>query len=333
MTFNRIAFVSIMVLLGLVIAGFIAGQIARARMAGAFPPSGRLIDSGGHRLHALCKGAGPVSVFIQAGLNDFSIHWRQVQEKLAAHARICTMDRNGLGWSDSVNNPATLENMVADMHNVIDAVAADGPLILLGHSYGGVIVRAYAQKYPARVRAMVLVDPANEYMAEHIDGYSEALAGFSEQMRTFGILSSTGIMALVPSFIPGGLLHGKDLAAYRAVLASRNFFRGAARETAAMVSNLRAMQRISRDEKIRYPVVIISRGQPAPIPDLAEASAKTLEQTWAGLQADLVKRLDAQQVIAKQSGHSVELSEPDLIVETVQPLVEIIRQKGEAGKI
>jgi len=298
---------------------FAAGQVARSKLAKQFPAPGMMVASGDHKVHVFCEGSGPVTVLIQAGLNNFSVHWRQLQSRLSKHAKTCAIDRAGMGWSEATSNPSTLDNMVADMHAVTTAVAPAEPLVLVGHSYGGIVVRAYAQAHPDRIKAMVLVDPANEFMADQIHGYAEVLAKVSGQFKTLATLAATGLMALQPENIPADLLTGNELNQYRAVLATGEFFNGASKETGAMINNLQAMRAISQKEMIKWPVVIISRGQPDPIPGLPEASAKSLEQTWRALQADLVKRMRAKQVIAEKSSHSIQLTQPELIYDAVLP--------------
>jgi len=80
-----------------------------------------------------------------------------------------------------------------------------------------------------------------------------------------------------------------------------------------MINNLHAMRTIGQNETIKWPVVIINRGQPDPIPGLPEASATSLEEVWSALQTDLVRRTGARQVIARNSAHSIQFSEPELI--------------------
>ncbi|MGW8246777.1 MAG: alpha/beta fold hydrolase [Acidiferrobacterales bacterium] len=325
MTRKRLMFVLLSGFLTLVlvvaVGVLIAGQVARGNLAKRFPPPGIMVAAGDHRLHVFCEGSGPVTVLIQAGLNDFSVQWRQVQSLLSKRAKTCTYDRANMGWSEASAQPATLKNMVADMHAVITAVAPREPLVLLGHSFGGVIVRAYAQTHAANIKAMVLVEPANEFMGDQINGYAEVLTKVSDHFKTLAILADTGLKALQTEKITSSHLTGNALQDYRAVLATGEFFHGASKETAAMISNLQAMQKIGRNETIRWPVVIISRGRPDPIDGLPEASANSLEKTWAGLQADLVKRLSAKQIIARKSPHSVQFSEPNVIYDAVLPFL------------
>ena len=82
-----------------------------------------------------------------------------LRDKVAAQARVFSYDRAGLGWSDATDKPRTLANVVDDLHRLLDAVALPQPYVLVGHSYGGLIVRQFANAYPDEVAGLVLVDP------------------------------------------------------------------------------------------------------------------------------------------------------------------------------
>jgi len=299
----------------------VTGQFAKRSLEQQFPPPGTMVSSGDHKLHVHCEGSGPVTVLMESGLNDFSVYWSGVQSRLSKQARACAYDRAGLGWSEISNNPATLENMVTDLRNVVQSIAPGKPVILVANSYGAIVIRAYAVQYPDNIKAMVLLDPANEFMAEHINGYREVLAEGSKQLKSLVSLSTIGIMALAPENIPANELSGEALDQYRATLAFGDFFEGGAKETGQMANNLKAMQRINQNESIKWPVVIVSRGLPEPIPGLPEATSKSLEKIWADLQADLVTRLHAKHLIAKKSGHRIEAQDPELVYQTILPLL------------
>jgi pimeloyl-ACP methyl ester carboxylesterase len=306
-------------------AVLVTGQIARHNLAKRYPPPGVMISSQGHRLHLHCEGQGPVTILLEAGLNEFSIHWYKLQSLLAQKTKTCAYDRAGLGWSEPSAQPATIDNAVMDLRSILQTAGANQPIILVGHSYGTLLVRLYARRYPQNIKAMILLDPANENMAEAIQGYGEVTAAGTRQFKTFSLVASLGLMALATDSIPAGQLQGEAVAQYRAALAAGSFFKGAEAETGEMVNNLHAMQTYAQKSPSTVPntspVIIISRGQPEPMPGLPEKSARSLEQTWSQLQTDLVNRLHAKQIIAEKSGHHVQLSQPELVYETIVPFI------------
>jgi pimeloyl-ACP methyl ester carboxylesterase len=311
-----------LVLVGTSLAGLlIAAQVARRILIKRFPPPGTMLQLHGYRLHVRCEGQGPVTVLLESGLNDFSLHWSRLQPLLAQAARTCSYDRAGLGWSDRSPNPPTIANAVHDLHAVVQASSGQTPLILVGNSYGSLLVRMYAQQYPENIRAIVLLDPANEFMAERIPGYTQSLELGVDRFRSLARLASLGLIALSSRRVPADDLHGEALRQYRAVVAMGSFCQAAAAETAAMPENLRAMQAFPQTALANIPVIIISRGHREGIPGLPESSAQALERTWAALQTDLVDRLNARQIIAEQSGHRIQLGQPELVYESIERFI------------
>src|SRR5436305_15119662 len=109
-----------------------------------FPPPGTLVDVGGWRLHLNCTGevrAAQPTVILEAGSGDFSVEWSLVQPGVAEFARVCSYDRAGDGWSDLGPHPRTFRQIVYELHTLLDKAGVKPPLVLVGHSYGGGLVR------------------------------------------------------------------------------------------------------------------------------------------------------------------------------------------------
>jgi len=125
-------------------------------------PSGRLVDLGGHRLHVYCSGKGSPAVVVESGLGDFSFDWVLVQARMSQFTRICTYDRAGYGFSDPGPKPRTFAQINLELHDALRSLREKGPFVLVGHSFGGPVVRNYAAVYPEEVAGMVLVDTVAE---------------------------------------------------------------------------------------------------------------------------------------------------------------------------
>ncbi len=115
----------------------------------------------GCRLHLLEQGSGRPAVILEAGIAASSLSWSRVQPGLAAFTRTASYDRAGLGWSDLCAAPRTLEQMLAEFDGLLRAAAIPAPYILVGHSFGGLLIRAFAQRWPDRVAGLVYVDPVS----------------------------------------------------------------------------------------------------------------------------------------------------------------------------
>jgi len=137
--------------------------IASAAQGKLEPKSpGKLVDLGGHRLHVNCTGSGGPTVVVENGLGDFSFDWVLVQESVSRFARICTYDRAGYAWSDPGPKPRTYAQLNLELHDALGKLKERGPFILVGHSFGGPVIRNFAAACPREVAAMIFVDAAQE---------------------------------------------------------------------------------------------------------------------------------------------------------------------------
>ena len=115
---------------------------------------------GEHRLYVSCQGRGHPTVVMDAGYGDTSDVWAAVQPRLATFTRVCVYDRAGLGRSDVVGE-RTVRDVVNDLTALVSGAAADGPVVLVGHSIGGLIATMLAHDRPEMVAGLVLVDSSH----------------------------------------------------------------------------------------------------------------------------------------------------------------------------
>ncbi|KAJ5950105.1 hypothetical protein N7454_001689 [Penicillium verhagenii] len=125
-----------------------------------------LVSIGSHKLHLYASGPTrqtlngtyQPAVIIEAGLGSSQSEWVAVQRLIAAKARVYTYDRAGYGRSQASPLPPTAQNRVLELTHLLDAAAIEPPYILVGHSYGGVLIREFLRRHPEKVAGMVIVD-------------------------------------------------------------------------------------------------------------------------------------------------------------------------------
>lgn len=119
------------------------------------------------RLHVQEQGSGKPVVVLESGIAASSLSWALVQPKIAEFTRVVSYDRAGLGWSAKCGTPRTLEQMVSELSALLSRAAVPPPYVLIGHSFGGLLIRAYAALKPTDVRALLFLDPVSlEFWAE-----------------------------------------------------------------------------------------------------------------------------------------------------------------------
>jgi pimeloyl-ACP methyl ester carboxylesterase len=127
-----------------------------------------LIDIGGARLETRLKGSGSPTVVFETGFTGGILPYWKLQDRIAEHTRTLFYERAGLGRSDAGRQPRTAEQMARDLHSLLIAAGVTPPIILVGHSAGGIFMRVFAHDYPNDVAAMVFVDPATEASYERM---------------------------------------------------------------------------------------------------------------------------------------------------------------------
>lgn len=222
---------------------------------------GERIDVGGRCLRIVRAGpAGPQPlVFLEHGAFGCAADWAVVQERLAAKGlRTLAYDRAGLGLSDPGPGPRDGRAIVADAERLLARLGEDGPLVLVGHSMGGLMVRLFALTRPERVLGLVLVDA----MTPEVIGLPagrEAIGSFAGVLRLAGVGADLGLMRPV-SLITGNLigLTGQAAVEKRRIHASAPHARGAADEVASWAAT--SEQAGAADLPTALPVAVVTAG-------------------------------------------------------------------------
>jgi alpha-beta hydrolase superfamily lysophospholipase len=132
----------------------------------ARPPVSGILAAAGVRQFADCRGplraglpTGPTVVLV-SGLGASSAYWGRVRAALLPTTRVCVYDRPGLGYSPARSAARVVDAGIhaAELAGLLTAAHETGPLVIVGHSYGGLLVRAFAIRYPSRVAAVMMLD-------------------------------------------------------------------------------------------------------------------------------------------------------------------------------
>jgi pimeloyl-ACP methyl ester carboxylesterase len=140
------------------------GGGAAAPISSPTPASG-LADVGGYELAYECLGEGEPTVVLEAGLGAAGTsEFVGFIDQVAPITRVCTYDRAGTGTSDDRpdGEHVTAGLMAEELHRLLDGLEIKEPVVLVGHSYGGMPVRAFEGAYPSDVAGMVLIDVSSE---------------------------------------------------------------------------------------------------------------------------------------------------------------------------
>ncbi len=238
----------------------------------AYPMHGTLVDIGGRRLNIACTGSGSPTVVLLSGAGETAAMWAWIAPTIAQATRACVYDRVGRGWSDAAPTPQDGVALVTDLHALLERAHITGPLVLAGHSLGGLYARVYAAQYPAQVSGVVLLDATHTEMFSRVPAYPGAYAGFRQLSRFMPALAALGVGRI----------------AYR-----HNFdhFPAALRAELLAQAVTPAMARSQRDEWAMIPAVMRQAAVVktfGAIPLVVVTALRDQLDQWLDLQRDLV---------------------------------------------
>lgn len=132
-----------------------AGEMERQR-----PAAGVLVDVGGARAFVTCDGEkrGPTLVLISGGYGAGGF-MAPLRTALGANVRACLVDRPGTGFADAAPQDRSVSTIVREIRMAVRGAGEAGPLVLIGHSMGGLYAANFAQAFPDDVAGLVVLDP------------------------------------------------------------------------------------------------------------------------------------------------------------------------------
>ncbi len=295
-------------------AGFLYENISEARDRRFNPMPGKLVDIGGYKMHINCTGQGTPTVILDSGLGDSYISWHKVQPQIAQFVRVCSYDRAGLGYSDSSPRPRTSKDSTEELHTLLHNAGISAPSVLVGHSMGGFDVRLYASLFRSEVAGMVLVDSSHP---EQQRRFPPAL----NDMDATWLREQEFLEFTMPFGIPRLLGFCGNDAEVRAAECNFHSTREAVAELKAISES--AAQTAATGPLDDLPLAVLSHDPDKPQPDLPDDLVKPVNDAWQQMQEEL-SHLSTRgtRLVAKNSGHYIQLDRPDLVIEAVRGVVE-----------
>jgi pimeloyl-ACP methyl ester carboxylesterase len=306
-------------------------------------PVGKMVDLGGHKLHLDCTGHGAPTVVVETGLGDFSFDWVLVQNRVSQFTRICTYDRAGYAWSDPGPKPRTFAQINLELHDALEKLGERGPLVLVGHSYGGPVVRNFAAVYPRNVAALVLVDSAVEGMRVGVGGKQTIQLGVNVQSREIPAPRETLTDSDKPQAPPAGqpqppnelepLYKSLPPAQQKLHLWAQSLpgvedAENSQREWSEQYFAL-WLAHPDRTSLGKLPLLVLTRANGGY--EDADVPAKQLEQERKEGQSKLAHLSTNSRQIVVPSGHNMNLEDPAAVSDAIHQAVEAVRLKRPLG--
>lgn len=310
----------------------------------AYTRAQRLVEvEPGRRLNLYCLGKGSPTVVFESGLDDETAVWALVQPVIATRTQACSYDRAGLGFSDPGERVGTSANVVDDLYRLLAAAAIKPPYVLVGHSFGGMNVRLYADLHPADVAGMVLVDPSDEGWADSawkLDRLQRSREAYMAQFEpewqarrecvkaaSIGLVEGTD---LYKRCVPAPNPHFSDAinAALLKVHLSPRYQQASLTEGENMAAASYEQLLAARRWYGNMPLIVLAAPHPRRASETQERR-NSLEAVWTVLY-DQLAALSTRGVVRRvpDTDHYIQLNKPDAVNNAIMDVLgELTRQK------
>jgi pimeloyl-ACP methyl ester carboxylesterase len=286
----------------------------------------KLINIGDLQLEVCTKGTdGPV-VVIETGMGCSFYDWEVVSTKISEKAKVLMYHREGYGNSALSHEPCTSSRIVENLRLLLEKEKINEPVILVGHSFGGLCVQHFARLYPHKVLGVVLVDssPMQMYKIEDLKGQLKTIQAIYptqktlERLKKFSNMSEEEILEQASV----NTLPGKEF------VSKPNLYKANASELENMMASGRTIESLGHFPNI--PLKVMARDGEVATNNLIKAG---IDEKEAIIFEDLIQELSREIaghstkgkfISVKNSGHCIYMDSPNSVINAIEEVISEI---------
>ncbi|MFE4707492.1 alpha/beta fold hydrolase [Peribacillus simplex] len=247
------------------------------------------------KLSYIDTGKGNETLLFIHGFCGSHEYWSDIIAELKDEYRIIAVDLRGHGASEEIGGSFSIEDMAADIASFLEELEI-GQVYMFGHSLGGYITLAFAERFPGKLSGFSLV---------HSTAFPDDETGKEGRLKAVEKIESEGIPAFIDGLIPKLFANSDD--------PNIDHIKEIGYKTSEIgaIGSLHAMRnRIDRNHVLKdtkLPVLLVAGEQDKVIP---------VDKTFS------VKGSHIKEVILKGSGHMGMLEAPSRLIEEIIRFVE-----------
>ncbi|MGG0289800.1 alpha/beta hydrolase [Bacillus pacificus] len=268
------------------------------------------------------KGSSKQTVVIQTGMTCSFYNWLPIIEKLSQHFTVVSYHRPGYGKSELRNHSRTTLQATKELHMLLQKLDIHEPIILIGHSYGGLCAQHFAMLHEDKLQALILVDSTSmnlhrlDELHLPISDQTDSDDMWLQKYHTYSKMDVDMLSNELKTMLADQSRQQIEFST------SPTLYKATASELSEWKNCARSIKELYKT--IEVPLIIIGRDPQYSITQLTEdgmqkEEATQLEAIWQVLiHEQLQISINSQYILAEHAGHGIENDRPDIIIEAVQ---------------
>ncbi|XXA83731.1 alpha/beta fold hydrolase [Bacillus paranthracis] len=278
----------------------------------------------GQTIEVYMKGSSKQTVVIQTGMTCSFYDWLPIIEKLSQHFTVVSYHRPGYGKSELGNDSRTIRQVTKELHMLLQKLAIHEPIILIGHSYGGLCAQHFTMLHEDKLQALILVDSTSMNLhrldelhlpiSDQTDSDDMWLQKYNTYSKMDVDMLSNELKTMLADQSRQQIEFSTSPTLYKATASELSEWKKCARSIKELYKTL------------EVPLIVIGRDPQYSITQLTEGGmqkeeATQLEAMWQELiHEQLQLSINSQYILAEHAGHGIENDRPDIIIEAVHSL-------------
>ncbi|MGE6415580.1 alpha/beta fold hydrolase [Planococcus kocurii] len=291
------------------------------------------------RIEIFQEGNHGIPVLILTGMGCSFEEWVEVTEALSKTNKVIMFHRPGLGESEIEEENRTTSSTIEEIHRLLAILKIAEPVLMIGHSYGGLCAQHFTKVYPHKVRALVLVDSTSDGL-EKLDtldlpvlNQNSSDKAWLEDCQTYADLNEKELSRIIQPTLTENQKRLPLPVQERLIGFQQkpNLYKAMKSEVENWKADARMIKKLGHFP--RTPLLVIGRDKEYVIQQgieegLPKSEIMLLEDTWEQLIKEQAKLSENSRLIfAEKSGHSVHLDRPDFIIAAIKEVTECINLK------
>jgi len=284
---------------------------------------------GDKNIEAMMGGTGCPTVVILPGMSSSMYEWELIYNQLCQLTTVVVVHRPGVGNSELGEESRTTYTTALDLKQFLDIHRMAEPILLIGHSYGGLCAQHFAKLFPNSVAGVMLVDSTSIHLQRlnqiPLSNHEDSDERWIEKCIHYSRLTPKQLAEEIKPQLESNQLTLSPSAQRNMILCQTNpnLYKAMASEINAWENCALTIKQAGEFPAV--PLVVIGRDPEYSVrhtEEMTKEDAIAIENIWQDLILEQVTlNGNGKYILAEDAGHSIHLDRPDIIVKAVKNLL------------